>query len=400
MRLVVRLAAVVASTIVLSLSIMVLLPAALFHIGFILGMTIVLVAVVSYPFKLSILEERNPSVKSIAVWSRSMGYLVEEKSGKVRVGIGRWVRIAVFSGGSGQGQRLYYKLDPTPLGWSTLLVCLLTFYLIPICAVILVYALARVSMFAERDLARTYKGDGRWISKRSEGIRGSLIDGLSEAYRLSSETLNAMKSHYHDLILVVALVVLLSWATTLFAITWTSWGYDKSIFPTIVAISAVTVLVLSVAFLLLHRKYAPRLTELDKWSKRLRDGTLAVTSGEWKRDDQLCAFDLLVETSAKMPTWMEYRRRSVWYRNPAASMLIFLLLLWGVIGIPTSLMAFWDLVVNALGLVLSVFAIVSGLYLYFRIGKNDEKEHERATADWNSRIENARQAIEKTIEDL
>lgn len=278
MRLVVRLAAVVASTIVSSLLIMVLLPADLFYLGFILGMTIVLVAVVSYPFKLSILEERNPSVESIAFWSRSMGYLVEEQSGKVWVGIGRWVRIAVFSGGSGQGQKLYYKLDPTSLGWSILLLCLLSFYLVPICVVILVYVLARVSVFAERDLARTYKGDGRWISKRSEGIRGSLIDGLSEAYRLSSETLNAMRSHYHDLILVVAFFISLSWVIALFAITSVSWGYDGSIFPIMVATSAVTVLVLFVALLLLHRTYAPRLTELDKWSKRLRDGVVAVSS--------------------------------------------------------------------------------------------------------------------------
>jgi len=400
MRLVVKLAAVVASTIVLSLSIMVLLPADLFYLGFILGMTIVLVAVVSYPFKLSILEERNPSVESIAFWSRSMGYLVEEQSGKVWVGIGRWVRIAVFSGESRQGHKLYYKLDPTPLAWSTLLVCLLIFFLVPICAIILVYALARVSMFAERDLAQTYKGDGRSISKRSEGIMGSLMDGLSEAYRLSSETLDAMRSHYHDLMVVVALVVFLSWTTALFVITWTSWVHDESVLPIVVAISAVTVLVLLAAFLFLRRSYAPRLAELDKWSKRLRDETLAVSSGEWKRDDQLCAFDLLVETSAKLPAWMDYRRRSVWYRNPAASMLIFLLLWWGVMGILTSVTAYWDLVVNALGLILSIFAIVSGLYLYFRIRKKDEKEHERATAEWNSRIENAHQLIGKTIEDL
>lgn len=81
-------------------------------------------------------------------------------------------------------------------------------------------------------------------------------------------------------------------------------------------------------------------------------------------------------------------------------MLIFLLFWWGVLGIPASLMAYWSAAVSALGLVLSVFAIVSGLYIYFRIGKKDEKENERATVDWNSRVENAHQAIGKTIEDL
>lgn len=69
-------------------------------------------------------------------------------------------------------------------------------------------------------------------------------------------------------------------------------------------------------------------------------------------------------------------------------------------GTLTSVTAYWDLVVNALGLILSIFAIVSGLFFYFRIRKKDEKEHERATAEWNSRIENAHQSIGKTIEDL
>jgi energy-converting hydrogenase Eha subunit C len=122
---------------------------------------------------------------------------------------------------------------------------------------------------------------------------------------------------------------------------------------------------------------------------------------DWRKgDEETCAFDLLVEATSEIPNWLEVRRKSMMHRHPAVSLLIFMLLLFGVSGI-LQYGTYQDTSIYG-GLIstLSVVFLVSGVYLYLKTKKEDEIEYEETIKVWRSKFEKTCSEMERMIEGL
>ena len=313
-KLLVRIVAIVAAWIALSAAFVMLLQDLLWPFGITLSSLVAFVVVLSLQFRLLASPERERfSIQDIGHVSKREGYLVEERPGKVLITIDRLTRIAMLSRQSRDKEGLFYKVDPTPLGWSVLVVCSLMYLLAPIGTAIIIYMLARTSMFAERQVVQMVASVVSSRPKEPEVIREYLIDGLSDCYLLSTEALDAERSNYQDSIVVVAFVGILFWMIGFVLSAVSSWSSGASPLWNLYWISVVTIVLVVVLVWLLRRRYLPRIEKLRGWPKRFQDA-LSLISSEWhKGGEETCAFDLLVEATSEVPDWLEIRRKSMMY---------------------------------------------------------------------------------------
>jgi hypothetical protein len=262
-RLFVRIVTIVAAWIVLSAAFAMLIPGYLWPFGLTLSNLVAFVVVLCFRLRLFVpLEGERFSVQGIAYRFKVKGYLVEERPGKTWITIDRLTRIAILSRVSRQKEELFYKVDPTPLGWSVLIVCLLIYLLSPIEIAVIMYMLARTSRFAERQIVQMAADVVSSPPKKPEVIREYLIDGLSEGYLLSTEALNAERSNYQGSMIVVAFVGILFWTICFVLSAVSSWSSDVSPLWSLYWISAVTIVLVVVLLWLLHRRWSPRIERM------------------------------------------------------------------------------------------------------------------------------------------
>ena len=80
--------------------------------------------------------------------------------------------------------------------------------------------------------------------------------------------------------------------------------------------------------------------------------------------------------------------------------MIFILLLSSVSGILQYGTSQDTSIFSGLNSTLSVVFLVSGVYLYFKIKKDDENEYEETINNWKSKFEKTRSEMERMIEGL
>lgn len=252
------------------------------------------------------------------------GHIVERAKGRLIVRVDKSVGVVVLSKQKGQHRYLYYGLETMPRGaaWVIFLFIIVP----PIALFVITYYLSKVIRFGEDTLDGIALNASQKTEHQEKSIKEMLIEGISEARRLSVEAYEAAKSNYDDLIvlsLVSGLLLVMATVISLLYLDRIS-GFvatGEILLYASVAVFVATVILLYAFF---RQRYRHRLGRLRDWSETLSrafESEGRPPGGEITPDSH---FELLAEASREIPGWLEIRRKSMLAREPGWTMVILL----------------------------------------------------------------------------
>jgi hypothetical protein len=369
------------------------------------GWIVVFLIAVSMSYELTTVDtDPKTTLADLAHRLRVSKYRVkEDKKGlKVQVTSSTVIRITAKTV---QGRTVVgYRPDQTASGWTAIIILIFMWYLAAVGAALAVYSVWQVQRFArERVLPRIEGAEP--IAKETPGdiVRSTLIDGLSEGYRLASEAYEAQHSNYQDGVMAVITGTIFVWFLTFFSFL--AWMKDQPLYQDVQASLAIS-LIAAIAFCVplmfyLGRRVRSKASEFKSWSARLFARLEQETRPEPPKDLEPSVFELLDEVSKQIPKWMKVMRKAGMFTNPwtwftifMLGYLAFMLFLIGITWRPQDLTMQSILVVGGLATTLCCFL------LYVRWRAEQREEESMVTKDWESRLRIMNGKMQRHLEEL
>jgi hypothetical protein len=365
---------------------------------------VLFVFVFSLKFSLgNMVDDPKIVLNNLAHKLRVTRYRVEETKDELIARVDTLSAIRIRARASESGTELTYRMDATPTGWAVMLILLFIWYFSILIAPVVLFMLRRTKRFAREHVATSMVSSQAPVQdSTSLRIHKTLIDNLSEGYRLSSEAYEAEKLNYEDNIIILVMLGFLVLAGTAIAFLTINTsalfeGVPVSFLLSVAIASAFTLL----SVWLLCRRVKPRLKELKDWASRLEGALVREISSTKPKDEEPSAFELLTDAWKHVPKWLEVRRKSGLYREPGTWMLILCL---GVLAFTGLVFAITMFVQNPLASVIAGVLSAGGLYvvhiLYTRSRRRLDEERDRVLSDWNQRLGVMNSQMEKHLQEL
>jgi len=369
------------------------------------GWIVVFLIAVSMSYELTTVDtDPKTTLTDLAHRLRVSKYRVkEDKKGlKVQVTSSTVIRITA---NTVQGRTVVgYRPDQTASGWTAIIILIFMCYLAAVGAALAVYSVWQVQRFAREWVLPRIEG-AKPIAEETPGdmVRSTLIDGLSEGYRLASEAYEAQHSNYQDGVMAVITGTIFVWFLTFFSLL--AWMKDQPLYQDVQASLAVS-LVAAIAFCVplmfyLGRRVRIKASDFKSWSARLFARLEQETRPEPPKDLEPSVFELLDEVSKQIPKWMKVMRKAGMFTNPwtwftifMLGYLAFMLFLIGISWSPQDLTIQSILVVGGLATTLCCFL------LYVRWRAEQREEESMVTKDWESRLRIMNGKMQRHLEEL
>ncbi|MCJ7490125.1 MAG: hypothetical protein MUO87_08330 [Thermoplasmata archaeon] len=331
---------------------------------------------------------------------RISGYMVSEKQGVLTVRISTTSAIRISAKPVADGTIIRYRAAATPKGLSIVVFLLIAPFSAILGLALSLFMLYRSAVFVnDRIIPRLHQLQTAKDLDAHADTREMLIDSLSEGRRLSAEAYEAARSNYHDSIILLVIVGLVS-SLAIFTL---SYGYvfqDLDAKIGLIA-SLLSGVIVGITFALipwriLGRRSRPRVDELEHWTAKLERALHREVAVEHIPDDESSSFELVLESCKEVPEWLRTRRKARMFRDPVSWILIFLL----------SLMAFEFAAVGISSLVhdhLSYSAWYFGLsagmgflaaFVYLRWKRRQVKDDEGLMEDMKGRFQDLKKEME------
>jgi hypothetical protein len=326
------------------------------------------------------------------------GHIIERVKGRLNVRIDRSVGAAVVVKQKGQQRYLYYGLETMPRGAAWIIV--LALIAPPITMIVVVYYLSKVIRFGRE----TLDGIALKASERPEGqeksVKEMLIEGISEARRMSLEAYEAVRSNYQDMLILSLVFGLVSMILTVVLFLYFD-SVNGVIVDGEVALCAGAVAFFGsviMSFMLVRRRYRPKLNRLRAWSDTLSNAFESEgypTGGEVTPDSH---FELLAKASREIPEWLEIRRKSMLAREPSWSMVMVYAMYFGAVtasagAIAASQEALGGLIIFCFG----AFMIAIGVIVYTITARRMASEAKALEDSWRRRSEQMTAEMENLL---
>ncbi|HUV60759.1 MAG TPA: hypothetical protein VMW71_01140 [Thermoplasmata archaeon] len=361
------------------------------YYSFILGLVASIAITFLLRFKLTAVEGDSEQVLSdLTHRLRISGFRVSEKPGELIVTTSSIASVKVKVEQVSEKTVVYCQSYATPTGWSVILIPLLFIYVAPVAFAVSLYLLYHATAFAyNRLLPRLSQLTIPSLKDGSRGTRAMLIDGLSEGRRLSAEAYEAARSRYHDHILIIMTLglITLPFVVVLMA-EYTPeevFGMERQSFSLLLGL-VVALIFVSVAWRILGSRTSPLIKELRSWKDRLELALARETASDHPPDEELSSFELMTDAIREVPKWMKIRRKAGMFRQPADWLLIF------YFGIFAVMAAFVGVVYMYQGVLYWVFAFpisalltVLAVVVYSRWRKDTQEEIETIVGEWEKR---------------
>ncbi|MGD0817754.1 MAG: hypothetical protein ABR986_05070 [Methanomassiliicoccales archaeon] len=334
------------------------------------------------------------STRELAYKLRLKSHVVKEIKGKVRLDLDNdiWLILRPEKG------MVIFRTEPTSTLWAIIIILLLPIFpFVGIAALpIIIFLFVKANLFVE-NLAKEISMEGPSRSPCG-GIRENLIGGLSDGYRIASETLEVERSEYDLLIIVLFFPVIIAAICSLFVSIALLGGPGfvngliASAFSIIIGIGLMLVLVR-----LLGKSNRKRISEMKDWSVRFQNA-LRKERDEASQDNG-CSLELLMQATRHIPEWLDIKNKATFSQHPiiwTTIMTMGLTSLW-LASLILHIEEIWTRSVVLIGTIILLGLIVG---LYHWMTKKDRIETEATVAEWNARFASTLDRMEKIIEDL
>jgi hypothetical protein len=153
--------------------------------------------------------------------------------------------------------------------------------------------------------------------------------------------------------------------------------------------------------LFIRIRFRPRIVRYRAEARRLRAAMSRASAPVEPEGSEPSGFEVLMDASAEVPSWIDVTRRGGLIRDPAAGLLFLVAVVWTFsLGSAAFSLAFvnpaFAAVMASAGLALSIGATV----FYRRWKRRWDAETQRAHREWKGRVEQVRAAMDRYIEDL
>ncbi len=356
-----------------------------------------------YPVR-DVRAEPGAALAYLANRLRLMGYRVAESPGRLTVRIGSFSAILVTARPTPSGCRVLYQPFATPSGWGTLLTLLIIVYTGLAGLGLAAYGFLRAWCFSSSVVAPLLPADGSLPEIPVEDrTRSMLLETLSEAHRAAAEATEALRSNYGDLqaIVIGGAIVVWLFVFVLFASADVSADFTARMTMGAVRATAAVAAAAIPLGILIRIRLRPNVLLHRAHTERLRAAMARASAPGAPEGSEPSAFELLMDASVEVPSWIKVSRRGGLNRDPAAGLFILVAAVWSFSLVSTAFsFVFFNPVLAALlgslGIALSVIATL----FYRRWKRRWEEETQRALRDWKGRIDRIRAEMSRYIEDL
>ncbi|MGB2580933.1 MAG: hypothetical protein WBD03_00490 [Thermoplasmata archaeon] len=326
------------------------------------------------------------------------GYIVERVKGRLNVRIDRSVGAVVVVKQRGGQRLLYYGLETMPRGAAW--VIFLSICMPPIAMIVVVYYLSKVIRFGGEPLDRIALNASQRREGQEKSVKEMLIEGISEARRMSLEAYEAVRCNYQDMLILSLVLGLVSMIITVVLLLYltniSSVIVDGEVALWAGAVAFVGSVILS--FVFVRRRYRPKLNRLRVWKATLSNAFESEgypTSEEVTPDSH---FELLAKASREIPEWLEIRRKSMLAREPSWSMVVVYAIYFGAMAASSGAIAVSQGAIG--GLILfcfGAFMTAIGVIVYTITARRMASEAKTLEDSWRRRSEQMTAEMENLL---
>ncbi len=304
------------------------------------------------------------------------------------------------------GTMLSSELRPTAAGWAVLALLVASVVGSPLAIATTLGLAWRARRFASSKATEAMSASSAAPgSLPPDEVRSLLIGSLSSALRIADEAIDAQGKAYTDARVYVTIGAFVLWTALLIGVFLALNGFNLLTGRWEVPIVAATAgALLSGGALLaaLRQRYAPRLSRYRTWIDRLRVAMGRELARTVSEPTPASAFELLVETSAQIPEWLEARRKAGVSADPWTAFA--LLVLSGFCA---------SMVINGLvsGLrgdssVVPIYGVAAAAgagiaaWITVRWQRHEKLRLARAKSDWEARLLALRARMDRFLEEI
>jgi hypothetical protein len=289
------------------------------------------------------------------------GYEVARRNGSFDVRVAKYSVLRVYEG---EGA---FRCLPTSTALWTIVILFLTFQLAALAFPLALYVHHRCWKGLD-DVTAEVSGDDAPIEKDVEDM---VRDSLMGAYLLAREAADFRRSEFHDHVLILVVLALVSW-TVLLVLSANDIVADRSLLGFTLGTLVISAITLTVAFVLRTRSRMDAERE-ERWAERLLSAL--------RREDEVGSpIELLLCACHQVPRWLGAHRKAIWFREPGKTLLIFILFNLGVTSFLQYNSIWWGFYLFGL------LCLVSGIFLFSVMINNARSESREMAREWERRI--------------
>ncbi len=326
--------------------------------------------------------------RDLAYRIRATGYPVEFAKDVLRVKFDSLAALKLHIRETWEGgSEIRYEVDATTKGWALVLILALIGYVAIASIVVALLIHFRARRFARSRVAPLLSALPPLGMLPPADVRSLLIEGLSEAQRLSSEALEYEREAGQNAIGLVLLAAVVLWAILFvtFAL-YVPLSSDAMASAAIIA-TAVSGAGAALGLWLVHEGTSGRAAELEQDASFYRalwaaEAISAPPSGEPRG-----GLELLLRAALRSPYWREIRRRRRFWHDPVAGLAMFVFaygaVMLSMLAIVTPLPLEWRAFLGGFGALLGL----GGLWFVRSWIREVRGQDERDRRDWEKRRE-------------
>lgn len=344
------------------------------------------------------------SLAFLARHFRFAGQRVSEVPGTLTVRIGSFSAVRITARPTATGSDIRYHAYATPSGWGTIIIFILLGWTAFLGLALAIYGFLRVLSFVASRLIPAVPVDGELpVAPPEDETRAVLLEALSEAHRVAAEAHEAIRSTYWDFQSIVIGGAIIAWLI-LFVVIFPGLpepDFARRVMTGFALAGAYTVTYASVFAWGVRRRFRPRVVAYRDRAVELERTFSREVARTHPTGGESSSFEILAEASKEVPVWIEATRRPRLSREPAAGVLIVM-----VVFITYSLIsgalafAYFDPLVAFLLAAGGAALVAATIWLYRKWRRRWDTETVRILDVWKQRFAEVRARMDRYLEDL
>jgi len=334
--------------------------------------------------------------RDLAYRIRAAGYPVDAAKDVLRIKIDSLAALKVHvRANPGGGSQIRYEVDATNTGWALVLILALVGYLGFVAFVIALVIHHTARRFARSRMALLLAQPPPLGTLPPADVRSLLLEGLSEAHRLSSEALDYEREARQNAVGLLLIAAIVLWVVTFFAFgTYWPLPFGNPLATAALLAFAVSATAAMVGILLVYARRSPRLKELERDASWYRAAWMSEVQAVLPSGPPVGRLEFLLQAAIRSPYWREIRRRRKLWHDPVAGLAIFVFA-YGAVSLVLFSIVFeflpieWRVFLGVFGGLLGA----GGSWFVRRWMREVREQDERDRVDWDDR----RKAIEAEL---
>jgi len=263
--------------------------------------------------------------RDLAYRIRGIGYPVEVVKDVLRVRVDSLAQVKLHVRRGARGTQIRYEVDATNLGWSIVLVTALITYLAVIAVGVGIAIHARARGFA-RSRVVPLLGNPPLGTLPPMDVQSLLLEGLSEAQRLSQEALDYEREARQNAVGIVLFVGLIVWVVVFlgFALAVPFHLPNPPLSLAILA-SFVSSLTVVLGSWLVYLRRSPKIRELEEDASFYRTAWMRQTPPGSATGEPRAGLEMLLRAATRSSVWREVRASRRFWHDPIAGLAMFIL---------------------------------------------------------------------------